>query len=1051
MSTARSKQVGRSRFHRESNCTTALRLEHLENRVVPTLTSGSEVPGELLIRFESSVTPEEIADFYADHSLTELKNLDFNRTDADPGLRLVAVPSLATSELIPALEIDSRVRYAEPNAFLTPAQVPNDPTLSRDYGLINTGQTGGTFDADIDADEAWDIATGSESIVVAVLDSGIDYTHPDLAPNMWTNPGEIPGNRRDDDDNGFVDDVHGYDIMNNDGDPMDTFGHGTGVAGTIGMVGNNAIGSAGVSWNVKLMAVTMRDELMTFSDAIMAMDYVTLMRNRGVNVRVANASWGAWDLAFFPRSMKDAVDRMGEAGILFVAAANNQARDVDVQPHYPSGFDSPHIISVAATDHNDRYCSFTNWGATTVDLAAGGEYVWTSVPGNGYGWADGTSFSAPQVAGAAALVWSVFPNLTALEVKAHLMGSVDPIGHIGANAAFPTVTNGRLNVRNALLWAPPDGETSAPAAIDNLVVASTLPWSATLSWTATGDDGAMGRASFYDVRYSLAPITEANWAEATPASGEPAPRTAGSTESFTASGLEPGTLYYFAVKAKDNDGNVSALSNVAQRATASADFLLNDDVEISDANWTATGMWHRSNVRGHDSATAWYLGRDSDHTYFNGTQHQDSLTLATPIDLSNVIQATLRFDEWRQVGDFFEPLDASRVMASRNGSDWTLLSESFHSTLDWEQRTFDLAAFVGGPVYIRFDFDVNAHGLPPFAVTQGYEGWHVDNIQVLVPGTQSTGFSVSDVRLDEGNDGTMQAVFTVTRSSSAGLATVDFATADGSATSASGDYVPQSGTLTFLPDETRKTLAVTVNGDRLGEPDENFVLNLSNPSGGSVIADGQGRANIRDDEPRLYTTGLLVFPEGDKAITLHLAVNLSLLSTETVTVNYSTGDLTATAVVDYRPVTGVLTFAPGEVRKIIDIDLPKDMTPDALVEAFVLDLGGVSSNAVILKRGVVHIVDDGENNQGNHFGNPNGGPASVGGWITSTGGGSFWGGNDYRKLLPELLHSARSTFSPDTGSGSSGLTTHPQILLLFTDGAEPTGIVGVLGSGLKKK
>src|SRR5262249_44280929 len=147
---------------------------------------------------------------------------------------------------------------AEPNAVLMPAQVPNDPDFQRDYGLRNTGQTGGTPDADIDADEAWDVTTGSSSIVVAVIDTGVDYTHPDLAANMWHNPGEIPGNKKDDDGNGFVDDYYGYDFLNKDGDPMDDDGHGTHVAGTIGMVGNNAVGATGVNWNVEIMALKTR-------------------------------------------------------------------------------------------------------------------------------------------------------------------------------------------------------------------------------------------------------------------------------------------------------------------------------------------------------------------------------------------------------------------------------------------------------------------------------------------------------------------------------------------------------------------------------------------------------------------------------------------------------------------------------------------------------------------------------------------------------------------------------------------------------------------------
>lgn len=929
-------------------------LEYLESRCLLSALA-SYVPGELLVSFRPGVSQSEIAQFYTQHGFTEREALDRQAPPNAKHLKLVSAPAERTMSLIAELERDPRVAYAEPNYLISTASTtPNDPTFAREWGLANNGFTGGTTDADIDANEAWDITMGSGDVVVAVIDSGVDYTHPDLAANMWHNPGEVPSNGLDDDGNGFVDDFHGYDFVNQDGDPMDDRNHGTHVAGTIAMRGNNGIGGTGVSWNAQIMAVKILSaaDTITHADAIAGINYVTLMRSRGVNVRLSNNSWGGGS---FSQAIKDAIDGAGQAGVLFVAAAGNDARETDAAVFYPAGYDSPSIISVAATDHNDRYASFSNWGATSVDLAAPGVSVWSTVPG-GFDWFSGTSMATPHVAGAAALVWSAFPNLTAQEVKARLLGGVDFIGDIGANASYPTVTNGRLNVRNAIIVPSPDNDTTNPAAVGNVAVSGASPWSVTLNWAATGDDGTAGRAGFYDVRYSSSPITASTWAAANRTANEPAPRSAGSAEAFTADGLEPGTLYYFALKVKDNAGNESAMSNVAQASTKAAKYLLNDDVETGAGNWTATGLWHRSGLRGHDSATAWYYGQDSTGTYFNGTQDSGTLTLASPIDLRGVSQALLRFKDWRQVIDL-TPLDVARVQVSRTGTDWVTVSESFASTLDWEQRTVDLTPFAGRPVYLRFEFNKNAFGFLPSAITQGYEGWHVDDVQVLVPGVQATGFSVNDITVTEGNDGTRQAVFTVTRSNGGGSASVRYATEDRSATLAAGDYQSVSGTLSFANGETRKTVTVLINGDRVGEPDEAFALNLTNPTG-AIIADGQGKAAVLDDEPRTHVTGYLVAPEGNEKLTILLAANLSVPSTQTVTVNFATADGTAVAPDDYRSASGTLTFNPGETRKTIEIRLPKDTTPEPIVEAFFINLDNVSSNALILKRGVVHIVDD---------------------------------------------------------------------------------------------
>jgi len=254
--------------------------------------------------------------------------------------------------------------------ILTLDAMPDDPDLADLWGMHNTGQTNGTPDADVDAPEAWNIATGSSDIVVGIIDTGVDYTHPDLAANIWTNDGEVAGNGLDDDGNGFVDDVHGYDFVNDDGDPMDDNRHGTHVAGTIAAVGDNGVGVAGLNWSSSIMALKFLNSggWGFTSDAVRALNYATMMRtDYGVNVRLTSNSWGG---GVYVQALYDAIAASGEAGMLFIAAAGNRSSDNDAQPFYPSAYDLDNVIAVAATDHNDDLAAFSCYGATTVDLAA---------------------------------------------------------------------------------------------------------------------------------------------------------------------------------------------------------------------------------------------------------------------------------------------------------------------------------------------------------------------------------------------------------------------------------------------------------------------------------------------------------------------------------------------------------------------------------------------------------------------------------------------------------------------------------------------------------
>ena len=354
--------------------------------------------------------------------------------------------NISVEEALTVYRQDPRVAYAEPNYRIRIADTtPSDTRYGEMWPLDNVGQTGGRVDADIDAPRAWDVTHGSGSTVVAVIDTGVDYTHPDLAANMWINPNEIPGDGLDNDNNGYVDDVQGYDFVNRDGDPMDDQGHGTHVAGTIGADGDNGLGISGINWNVQIMALKILDASGwgEQSDAIEAIQYAI---DNGANI--TNASWGGDP---YSQALYDVIASGRDVDHIFVAAAGNGnelgiGQNNDAVPYYPASYNLDNIVTVSATDDSDRLGGFSNYGYTTVDLAAPGVDILSTVPGGGYGLNSGTSMAAPHATGVLALVQDLHPDWSYLQVIEQVLESVDVLPELyGLNA-----TAGRLNAAAAV-------------------------------------------------------------------------------------------------------------------------------------------------------------------------------------------------------------------------------------------------------------------------------------------------------------------------------------------------------------------------------------------------------------------------------------------------------------------------------------------------------------------------------------------------------------------------------------------------------------------------
>lgn len=491
---------------------------NVPNFTAQTIKQSSGIPAKnkiefsehrILVKFKSHTTVnasnfQVSADAVGNLSEGELSALNsvqgkVIKSFANMGVHVVQTP-LAVGKAIEMLYRNNNVQYAEPDYKVRAIAMPNDPNFSDLWGLNNTGQAFGIPDADIDAPEAWNIRTDASKVIVGVVDTGVDYTHADLIPNMWINPKEIPGNGIDDDGNGWVDDVHGIDTCNGDADPMDDHFHGTHVSGTIGAKGNNGIGVTGVAWKTNIMALKFlcSDGFGFVSGAIEVINYalVTKINNNYPRMILSN-SWGGGE---YSQALFDTITLAKGLGVLFIAAAGNEGMDTDNITVYPAGYKVDNVISVGASNSNDDPAFFSNYGCSSVDVFAPGEDILSTMPDNNYNYLSGTSMATPHISGMAAVIWSQNPGKNWRSVKSALMNSVDQ----PASMSRRSVSQGRANLFKAL----------KPGAMNEPTIWGTSPPSAAPGDTITITGHNFG-ATPGSVDFNGALLTVLSWSNTT--------------------------------------------------------------------------------------------------------------------------------------------------------------------------------------------------------------------------------------------------------------------------------------------------------------------------------------------------------------------------------------------------------------------------------------------------------------------------------------------------------------------------------------------------------
>jgi subtilisin family serine protease/Ca2+-binding RTX toxin-like protein len=826
-------------------------------QAVDTLGSGTAPPlTRVIVKLKPGINASEVEKVKTAIGVKSVKVVGLTGAqiwDLGPSSSLDnAISTLNNSQnksLFQYIEKDSVVRLNRPSKpnrpDLSPKLIPNDPGFNQLWGLHNTGQSGGTPDADIDAPEAWDIQTGNPNLVIGVIDTGVDYNHPDLVGNIWTNPGEIANDGIDNDNNGYIDDVRGWDFAYNDNNPSDVQGHGTHVSGTIAGKGNNGVGVTGVAWNAKIMPVKFLNDSGsgTLSNAILAIDYATAK-----GVKLTNNSWGGGG---YSQALYDSINAAGNAGALFIAAAGNSAQNADVNPMYPAGYNLANIISVASTTRTDALSSFSNYGLTSVDLGAPGSDIYSTTPNNTYSTYNGTSMASPHVAGAAALLWSQNPTWTAQQVKNTLMNTGDAISSL----AGKTVSGKRLNIFKAL------GAANLPA-VTVAVSPATVQEDGTTNLVYTFTRSNINLSSPLTVNFQASGI-----ANAAPVGSNPADYTVLTNASVTFSPATKLGTVTFAAGATTATVVVDPIADTVQESSESVILTVNSGTGyIGDSPNTATGTIiseevfttyfsddFANNTKGWTLGTEWQIGAaktSTGHAYGNpdpGTDNTPTADngvagvviggnastalhgfyyLTSPI-INTTTATTLFFEYARWLNSDYTPYMQNTVDIF-NGSSWVNLSSTGASPgitdNAWTPQQFDISAHKSASTQVRFGFNVGSGGA--FTVSS----WNVDDVKIYGDGGVDTPVvtvvATDAVAGEPANNGQ----YTLSRTGSTASALTVNVAMGGTATNGA-DYTTIPATVTFAAGAATAVVNLSVIDDTFAEGTETATLTVLAGSG----------------------------------------------------------------------------------------------------------------------------------------------------------------------------------------------------------------------------